>query len=110
MKKLAMTISIALLIALVASIAAAADKKITAEISGVTEAVTKNGVPYIRAIVLEDKTIDGESYQAGIPLMFFGDLYEAGRTLQPGDTVNVIARERTFQDRPSLTVLKVLQQ
>jgi hypothetical protein len=111
MKKTITTICIfALLFGFVAiTPALAADKKLTAEISSVVENVTRNGNPYIRAIMLEKNTIDGISYEAGTPLMFFRENYDAAKDLKAGDTVTVIARHRVYQDRPSWTVLKVVE-
>lgn len=111
MKKTITTICIfALLFGLVAiTPALAADKKLTAQISSVVENVTRNGAPYIRAIMLEKNEIDGISYDAGTPLMFFREQYEAAKTLKAGDTITVIARSRVYQDRPSWTVLKVVE-
>ena len=109
MKKVAMTISIVLMLGLFAGMALAADKKLTAQISSVVESVTKTGAPYVRAIMLQEKSLDGVSYESGIPLMFFGDLYDAGKQLKAGDTVTVIARERNYNGNPSLTVLKLVQ-
>ena len=42
------------------------------EILSVVDATDKNGNPYTRVIVAEDRSLDGVSYKAGVPAMAFG--------------------------------------
>lgn len=115
MKKLALTICLLMVAALVATLAAgtalAADKKLEVTVGQMVEGTTSTGEPYIRVIVAESRTLDGEAYTVGVPLMFFNSngMYEAGKQLQPGQAITVIAQPRVYESRPSYTALKLIQ-
>lgn len=87
----------------------AEDVVLEGNLSAVVEAIDRNGNPYVRAIIEEEREKQGVSYTAGVPLMFFGDHAEVGKTLKKGDTIKCIASPRTFMDRKSYTFLKMLQ-
>ncbi|MGW8181589.1 MAG: hypothetical protein ACWGQW_22900, partial [bacterium] len=87
----------------------AADELITAKVQSVTQAVTRNGAPYVRVIIEEKRELNGVSYTAGVPLMFFGAMVESGKTLKAGDTVKVIASGREFNGRTSYTAQALIE-
>ena len=111
MKKLALTICLLMVVALAANVALAEDKILEATVGPMVENVTSTGQPYIRVIIEEPRTKDGESYTVGVPLMFFSPngMYEAAKSLQPGQAIKVIAQSRMYEGRPSYTALKLIQ-
>lgn len=112
MKRNLTTICLILILAFVSATAAlATEKKLAVTVNTVTEGVTSNGAPYIRAIIEEARELNGEPYSIGVPLMFFNSngMYEAGRALKSGDKITVIAQPRDFNGRMSYTALKIVQ-
>lgn len=87
----------------------AADKMLTAKIQSVTQAVDRNGAPYTRVIVAEQRTLNGVSYEAGIPAMAFGHVAKDASNLKEGGTLKAIVSEREFNGRTSYTILSVLK-
>jgi len=92
-----------------ASLAVAEDKIINLKIQSVTTAMTKTGSPYVRVIVGEKRTLQGISYEAGIPAMCFGPVADAAKTLKAGDMLKAVVSERDFNGRSSYTVLSILK-
>ena len=111
MKKLSICLVMVALVAMAAGSAMAEDKMLEVTIGPMVEGTTSTGQPYIRAIVQEPKTMDGESYDVGVPLMFFSSngMYDAAKNLKPGDQIKVIAQSRVYESRPSYTALKIVQ-
>jgi hypothetical protein len=87
----------------------AADKMLTAKIQSVTQAVDKNGAPYTRVIVAEQRTLNGVTYEAGIPAMAFGAVAKDASLLKEGGTLKAIVSEREFNGRTSYTIMSVLK-
>ena len=90
-------------------LAYAEDVVFEAKIQSATEATTRNGIPYTRVIIEENREKDGIQYTAGVPAMFFGDMASVGAGLKAGDTVKFIGNKRSYQGRDSYTVLKLLE-
>jgi len=86
----------------------AEDVLLTAKVQSVTQATDRNGGKYVRVIVEEDRTLNGVSYKAGIPAMFFGSIASEGAKLKAGDTLRAIVSKREFNSRMSYTVNAVL--
>jgi len=89
--------------------AVAADEMITAKVQSVTQAVTKNGTPYVRVIIEEKRELNGVPYTAGIPMMFFGSTVSQGKTLKAGDMIKAIVTPRDFNGRTSYTVQAIVK-
>lgn len=88
--------------------AMAADKVLNVKIQSMTEAVDRNGHDYVRFIVGETRTLQGVSYDAGVPVMAFGPNVEQAKTLKEGDTLKAIVTPREFQGRQSYTIQKFM--
>jgi len=86
----------------------AADKVLTAKIQSVTQAVDRNGAPYTRVIVAEQRSLNGVAYEAGIPAMAFGHVAKDAAGLKEGGTIKAIVSEREFNGRTSYTIMAVL--
>lgn len=111
-KSFALSIITALVIMLVLSLsiptAYAKDVLIEAKVTSVTEALDKNGNPYVRIIVEEARELNGVAYTTGVPVMAFGKIAGQVKGMKVGDALHVIAAKRTFQGRDSYTILKVI--
>ena len=99
------TLVIMLVLSLSIPAAHAKDVVIKAQVTSVTEALDKNGSPYIRIIVEESR---GIAYTSGVQVMAFSEIAGQVKGLKAGDTLHVIAAKRTFQGRDSYTILKVI--
>jgi uncharacterized protein YxjI len=90
------------------SVASAEDKLLTAKIQSVTQAIDKNGSPYVRVIVEEMRTKFGVTYPDGVPAMAFGHMAKDAGNLKEGGTIRAIVSERQFNGRTSYTILALL--
>jgi len=79
-------------------------------VDSVTIAFDKNGNEYVRVIITETRTLQGVTYEAGTPVMFFGDLAEKGKALQKGDKFKAVADKRLWNGRLSYTVRVLLNE
>ena len=86
----------------------AEDMILTAKIEDVVQAVDKNQRPYVRVIVTEQKTLQGISYEVGLPVMAFGSQVERAKTLKKGDTLKAVCDKREANGKTSYTLLKVV--
>ena len=110
MKKFAIIPMLAtLMILVVFSITFGAEELVNGKITDVVQAVDQNGANYTRLIVTFDRKINGTAYQVGLPVMGFQDQAEAAAALSVGDTLKAICSKRTFQDRESYTIIKILE-
>lgn len=94
----------------VANPAHAQDVVLKAKVTDVSVATDKNGTEYVRAIVTETRSLGGITYEAGVPVMFFRDTVETGKSLQIGDQLECIANESTYNGSKSYTFRALLKQ
>ncbi|HEC66847.1 MAG TPA: hypothetical protein ENI23_16350 [bacterium] len=92
-----------------AAFAHADDVELKATVSSITEALDKNGNPYVRFIVDEAKSLNGIEYMAGTPVMAFRDMTKNVKEIKVGNVLHVIAAKRSYQGRISYTILKVIE-
>ena len=92
-----------------AGMAVAKDVVLEGKLTAVMNATDRNGNPYVRAIITEERELNGVKYSAGVPLMFFGEHVAKGQTLQAGDTIKCIASSRNWMGRPSYTYLSAIE-
>lgn len=92
-----------------AGLAVAEEVMLEVTIDSATEAIDKNGNPYVRFIVTENRTMKGITYPIGVPVMAFGSTVEEAQTLKAGDTLKAIASKREYQNRDSYTILTFLK-
>jgi hypothetical protein len=107
-KVMGLALCLALVFA-VAGVAVAEDIVLEGTLSDVVQATDRNGNPYVRAIIQEERELKGVKYEAGTPLMFFGDTVSVGNTLKKGDSIKAIVTPRMFQGRKSYTFLKAIE-
>lgn len=100
---------VAAVIAVGATLAFAADKQISAKVTSVAEATTKNGDPYVRVIVNEPRKLNGVEYMAGVPVMFFGANVETAKSIREGQTLTAIVAEREYNGGKSYTAQAVVK-
>jgi len=91
-----------------ATITCAADTMLKAPISSVNTLVDKNGAPYVRIVVTEDRILDGVKYQAEVLVMAFGSQATVAEKLKAGDELKAIVNGREYQGNKSYTALKIL--
>lgn len=109
MKRFLQMITLAIILAFSFSVAQAAEVLIDSKITDVKTKMDKNGRQFVRAIVQQDKSLNGNDYQVGTPVMFFGDLVLEAKNLKKGQNLKAICSTREYQGRTSYTVLKVLK-
>jgi hypothetical protein len=107
-KVMGLVLCLALIFA-VTSVVMAQDIVLEGTLSDVVQATDRNGNPYVRGIIQEPRELNGVKYEAGTPLMFFGDSAQYGSTLKKGDAIKAIVTPRTFQGRKSYTFLKAIE-
>ena len=78
-------------------------------ITSMVEKVDKNGNAYIRFIADMPKTLQGQSYVVGTPIMAFGGAVEKAREYKAGDNLKCIAKYREFGSSESYTILAYMQ-
>ena len=109
---MAKLIKIAVIMAMVAFCsyqAFAAEAVIDAEVNGIVQATDKNGTPYIRIIVMENRRLQGVDYTIGVPVMGFGEMVGPMSGLKPGDRLKAIVRVNSYMGRDSYNVIKLLE-
>jgi hypothetical protein len=99
---------LALTLIIIAFPALAADVMLQAPVTRADTMLDKNGKEYIRLIVTETRTLNGVKYDKEIPVMAFGSQVQAAKAFKVGDKFKGICAARTFEDRSSYTVLKVI--
>ena len=99
----------ALCLSTLSTLAFAKDVMLQAPITRADVVLDKNGQEYVRLIVTETRTLDGVKYEAEVPVMAFGSQVASAKVLKAGDKFKAICSSRVFEDRPSYTILKVLQ-
>lgn len=109
MKRFATILFCALCLAILAVPALAKDIMLQAPIARADVVLDKNGQEYVRLIVTETRTLDGVKYEAEVPVMAFGSQVAPAKAFKTGDKFKGICSSRVFEDRPSYTILKVLQ-
>jgi len=92
----------------IATISYAADSMLKAPISSVNTLVDKNGAPYVRIVVTEDRMLDGVKYQAEVLVMAFGSQATVAEKLKAGDELKAIVNGRDYQGNKSYAALKIL--
>ena len=90
-------------------LASAQDVLLNAKIQDVVTALDKNGNEYVRVIVNEERTLQGISYNVGVPVMAFGPQVEKAKGLKTGSVLKAICDKREVRGKVSYTVLKLIQ-
>ncbi len=101
-------LAIMLIVGLTITMAHAKDVSLNVKITDMVEKVDKNGNPYIRFIAEVTRTLEGITYQTGVPIMAFGSAVEKARTYKVGDNLKCIAKYKEFGSRDSYTILTFL--
>ena len=90
-------------------LASAQDVLLNAKIQDVVTALDKNGNEYVRVIVNEERTLQGISYEVGVPVMAFGPQVEKAKGLRKGTILKAICDRREAQGKVSYTILKIVK-
>lgn len=86
-----------------------AERVVDLPITNKVTTLDRNGNEYTRLIVTESKTIQGVSYDMGVPAMAFGSVNEGAKALEIGDNLKAIIGDRQFNGRSSMTIIKLLE-
>jgi len=95
-------------VGLIAGTAFAEDVLLNAKIQDVVQAMDKNRRPYVRVIINEEKTLQGVSYEVGVPVMAFGSQVEKAKALKKGDILKAICGKKDNDGKTSYTLLKIV--
>jgi len=90
-------------------LASAQDVLLNAKIQDVVTALDKNGNEYVRVIVNEERTLQGISYEVGVPVMAFAPQVEKAKGLRKGTILKAICDRREAQGKVSYTILKIVK-
>ena len=69
----------------------------------------RNGKQYVRVIVNEKRTLQGISYEVGVPVMAFGSHVEQAKGLSKGDILKAICDRHEVKGKASYTILKIVR-
>ena len=85
------------------------DVLLNAKVQDVAIAMDKNGKQYVRVIVNEQRTLQGISYEVGVPVMAFGIHVEEAKGLKKGQTLKAICERHEAKGKVSYTILKIVR-
>lgn len=85
----------------------AAEEAKTFTVDSRTDAIDKNGEPYVRFIVTEERDMNGMTYEVGIPVMAFGDTVPMVQNIQAGDQLTAVVSVQQYQGRENWRILGV---
>ena len=109
MKKLAILLTIALVLTWFVAPAIAGGEEVTGVIESMVITLDKNQAEYVRFIIpMTRKTSSGILYNDSFAFMAFGNHVEQAKTYKEGDTISVIATMRVYQGSESYTIKKFL--
>jgi len=86
----------------------AEDVILNTTIDSVTAAIDKNGDEYVRVIIVEDRVLQGVSYTATVPLMFFGEMAAQAKDLKKGQAIRVLANKKEYKGNHSYMARQLL--
>ena len=78
-------------------------------VQSVGEFTDKNGDKYARIIITETRNLNGVTYQAGVPVMAFGDSKDQLAGVSAGDQISFIADKRLYNGSNSYTLRAVIK-
>ena len=108
-KIIAMTIFMALVMAISTLPAMAAEKLIDTTISEAITKLDKNGNEYTRFIIQEQRSMSGVQYTIGVPVMVFGILVEKAKTIPEGAALKAIVSENEYQGRTNYNLIAFIE-
>ena len=108
-KRLVVSVMVVLFALLMVAPAIGADRRVELPITNKVTTLDRNGNEYTRLIVTESKTIQGISYNVGVPAMAFGSVNEGAKMLEIGDMLKAIVSDRSFNGRDSLTIRALIE-
>ena len=98
-----------MLFILIPTMAFAQDVLLNAKVQDVAIALDKNGKQYVRVIVNEKRTLQGISYEVGVPVMAFGSHVKEAKSLTKGQTLKAICDRHEVKGKVSYTILKIVR-
>jgi len=107
MKKLIAIITIAIIS--IATTAIAKDTIIDVPIKQVYQKIDKNGEPYARIIVSEQRQLNGIEYPASVLVMAFSDVVEETKNLQVGENLKAVVSESLYKGKKNYQLIHVIE-
>lgn len=104
------SIMIAAIILITTGLANAKDKILTINPSRIEYKQDKNGNEYGRIIAAEPRSLNGISYTASVPVMFFGEMVEKlkNSAIKVGETSKIIVSTSIYNDKTSYNALAII--
>jgi hypothetical protein len=107
MKKIIAIAAIA--IAIFANAAFAKDIIVNSKIDNIVQAISKNGSPYCRITIQEQRELEGVKYTAPVTVMVFGDMVPQVEKLQKGMPFKAVVSEGEYKGNRSLTLVAIIK-
>jgi hypothetical protein len=86
----------------------AADMMLDAKLISVSQQTDKNGNLYTRAIIIEERSLEGVKYEDTVAVMAFGEMAAPLATYKEGEQLKAVVGSREYQGRTSYTVKKLI--
>ena len=99
----------AMCILMLSTLAFAGDVLLNTTVQSTVVGFDKNGEQYVRLIIQEQRTLQGISYEVGVPVMAFRENLQMAKAKKKGDTLKAIVQSREFQGRKSYTIVKIIE-
>lgn len=108
MKKIFTLCIILLTLIAFAGITLAEDLQTTFKVERAIAKKDKNGSPYVRILVQDNRELNGVVYEKTSNVLAFNDQVGPASKLKKGDTINVIVAKSDFRGGVSYQLLKIL--
>lgn len=89
---------------LIGGLAYGEDVVLKAPVESAETMIDKNGNEYVRLIITETRELGGVEYDAGVPVMAFGDAVAQAKDIAVGDQLAVVADKSGFEGRTSYSI------
>lgn len=108
MKKIFTLFVVLLSLVAFTGIVLAEDVTLNAKVERVIVKKDKNGNPYARVLIMDQRELNGVAYDKTTSAMAFGDMTAPAQKLKKGDTLKCIAAKNEFRGGTSYQILKIL--
>jgi hypothetical protein len=109
MKKLITVVSILVAVTFAANAALAKDMILDTKVHKIYEKQDKNGNPYKRFVIKEERELNGVKYQASVLLMVFEDNLEQVADIEPGARIKAVVSSSNYKGKTSYTLVQLLE-
>lgn len=108
MKQIFTVIAVMFMLFTFATAVLAEDVNLNASVERAIVKKDKNGNPYVRVLIQDQKELNGVTYDKTVSAMAFGDMVAPASKLKKGDKLHVIASKSDFRGGTSYQILKFL--